>query len=612
MHTSNLSKITGLVVILLFFVPKDSFAQVAPESRAKESQQEIPARYNFEEFAIALALNAGREASNLSSPAEKIEIQLEAARILSPVRRDDALRLLDSAWNTLKEWSEGEKSTSAQSRPQFVSRLRSNILALYSKLDPERAGKLMKSVGKDLEESVKKGDGGKGNALITKERQRADDLARIGLTRIERSPAEGIETAVSGLLQTGTVSEHLSLISQALKEKGKASLLQKFESRIAAFLSQRTSLDFSDHLAVVRIIYANPHMDRAVRSSFLGFLSHSLVKLREIIREAQVSKQALAISLDSVGSIYSFYMLRVRPLVISYGLNDIYDLNVALDEIASTLPASLLDKVYETSTTDTPEQQLKRALNTAGSELRDSRLAKFALRALNGSLHGIKESQPELAATAVESVSSLEIKTTLQDYLLMAHAEKLSKDNKFALAEEKAAAISKPEWRAWTLMALASAQAKQNWSHAMQLCDDALRALEKSSPTPRKAELAFTLADIWSGHDQNQALDIIVEAVKYANQIIETDLRIQESPSVLQPFFLNIGKLSFAPGIETESLSDIGFHEGISQLALLNWMRADQIGKALQNANLRLRYQLAICKGVLNKVKVDKRTASND
>lgn len=243
----------------------------------------------------------------------------------------------------------------------------------------------------------------------------------------------------------------------------------------------------------------------------------------------------------------------------------------------------------------------------------DARRRSYLVSKLRGDVLALyakldaKERQTDLAAAAVADISDAEIKSILQDYILMIQIEKLSKEKNYATAEDKAAAIMKPEWRAWTLMALGSGQPEQNRSAIIRLYNAAQDALGKSQPTPRRAELAFTLADLWSGYDTNRAFEVIGLAVKYANQVIESDRQIEPLPVYLQGLFVSIGNLNFAGGLEAGSLSEVEFQPGIERLARLNWLVADDAGRSIQNMNLRLRYQLAICKGTLSARKADKK-----
>lgn len=580
----------------------------AQENKVRLPLEKTSPRLDLIENAASLAFSAGREASALPNPDERIEMQVKAAEILALVRPDDAVRLLDMAWLSLRQWSEGD-SLSARQRYHAIE-LRGDLLALYAKLVPERINKLVASLPDNALNGVSNnGQNAGNNPPLPTERQAADEIINIGFTRFKQNPAETVEAAISSVQKTGKVSEYLSSVAEALYEQGNEPLLRAFENRLAELLSATLSLDPLDQRAVAFLLSADPQMSPTAQSVFLGFLLRSLQKLVAVIREAQISKQPPVVDSDTNTFSHSIYTSNIRPLFVKYLPRQIERFDTLLGEIAAALPPSYLDSIYESSTTDAIEDQLARARQTNDKSLRNSRLLSFTFRALAGRLPATQERQLEFAVLAVEEIEDAGTKAILGDYILMAGIKNLTTKNDFAVAAEKALKISKTEWRAWTLMAVATAQIEQNSSVALQLYDEALRHLEKSSPSPRKVEFAFLATELLSQYDQLRAFEALAVAIKYANQMNDSSRTITTQLPDLNKFFPHVGKLSMAPGDEPGNLNQLGVSEGIGRLAFIDWIRAEQIGKTIQNPGLRLRYQLAMAKGVLAKAKGEAKVA---
>ncbi|MET0621481.1 MAG: hypothetical protein ABW250_00740 [Pyrinomonadaceae bacterium] len=62
------------------------------------------------ERAADLTFGAGREAEEIKSTPDRVSLQLEAARVLADVRPEQALQLLDSAWDALAKVLGSEKT----------------------------------------------------------------------------------------------------------------------------------------------------------------------------------------------------------------------------------------------------------------------------------------------------------------------------------------------------------------------------------------------------------------------------------------------------------------------------------------------------------------------
>jgi hypothetical protein len=552
------------------------------------------------ELTIDLAIKVGEEASQLSSSSERIEIQLGAAQALSNWRREDAVRLLDMALATIGE-TLAAKNVSTEERRRALT-LRGDILALYSKLDHVRANKLDRNsatVSNDTDE-VNKPAKEEGIRTFTA-RQRADYLLKMALAQLNSDPKKASEIALASL-DTGKVSLYLDSLPPALLANGNRGILDTFDTKLGIILANVTSTDYDDHRAIVYLIQSDPDMPASARAALIRFLLNSLQQMVQAIRESQLTKLPLALSPDTIKTTYTLYRRSVRGLVAQHASDKLAVLDAMINELALIVPNSWLDFEYELWTIDSAEEQMARAVKTNDTQLRDVRLTSFIVRALSKKVPNSTERYLDLASAATERINDLNLKAKLSDCLLLAEIEKAVREKNYALAEEKALKISRLDWRAWGLASLGSVLAKQNPSTALNLFREALSALDKSSPSARKTELGFYIAGLLSNLDQLRAFDAASLAVRSANQIGEEPETELATPGdeYLKLLYIHIGDLRFSPGEMAKSVSIITVPPNVGQLGLKDWLAASQIGQAIQQRILRLRYQLAICTGVLS------------
>ena len=120
----------GLAVIFLHAL----LVQAADARQARPvAEDNPPPPFDLrKERAADLAFSAGREAEEIKSTPDRVSVQLEAARVLADVRPEQALQLLDSAWDALAKILGSEKTTDVERH--YALQLRVNVLALFTNL----------------------------------------------------------------------------------------------------------------------------------------------------------------------------------------------------------------------------------------------------------------------------------------------------------------------------------------------------------------------------------------------------------------------------------------------------------------------------------------------
>jgi hypothetical protein len=550
--------------------------------------------------ATELALSVGQDAAGLANPVESIQIQLEVSRLLAREHPQEALRTLNLALAEVRDCPGSWKSKEKQSKSFQLLRLRGDVLALYAKIDRQQADKLLKALP---DCSAKENDSRKteqpDSPVNWDARHRADELVKVGATKLGQSPAEGVGIILSSVSSTGKVSAEISEAVRRLRDAGSDQLASEIEEKLARIISPQTSSDAFNQQAVATLIAVDPRMSQAVRQSLTSYLLRGLEGFVAAIKESQVSGQPLQIDYDNLGYLYAEYLRQIRRVIERYSPDKSEQVNSALQQIAAVLPDKWLDAVSRMPLRLTPEeasQELERALEITDAERRDSRLANFSLRALAGFF--TKERRLELAASAIDAIHDAELRAVIRDYFLMTEIGMKIEEENGASAMEKAGTVGNPLWRAWTLMAVGYALTKQP-GDAVQLYESAAQTLEKCPPTLRRVEAAFKLAELWSERDPLRAFEVMTRAVGYANQIKQPDLRPMFEKYHLPGSYAVIGKLDLQPAIELAGASDLQLSDGVGRLTQLDWPQTEYLSRKIQETPLRLRFQLKMCEAGL-------------
>jgi len=442
--------------------------------KGQDSTVQSPARDNdVSTTQVAeVVFSAGREAASLKTPWERVERQLEAARLLVDINRDACLGLANDAWDSLNSLAEERRKSAKEPSPRFA-RLRSRILDLFLKIDPAKASRLAASLSESDQDDNK--DGNEAEKLSG--RQKADELVRLALNAVSRNPDKAIDGALASVALTGKVSENLRLVSTAFKDQ--RPFLQKFEDALAQMLAFKTTLDGDDFKAVVGLIWADPQMRRSTQVIFLNFLVRSTEEFASLTRDARANGKPLPITGDEVGYVYFALLTRrgVRDVLLAYLPEQVAAFDRHLEEIRTITPSESQEMAYATNTSDSLEDQLKRASKTANSELRDRRLGFLVFRAL-----GAEPPNIEIASSGVGEISEPKVKAILSDYVSIAKTMVSATTNDSEGAEKAARQISRSEWRAWAFMALGTARVDKSQEEANGFYAQALEFLEKSSP----------------------------------------------------------------------------------------------------------------------------------
>ncbi len=211
--TPRMVSVTLLMISLIFGT--DS---LSAQSKQSTGGATAPEGYDFKALAIDSILVCGREAAKLPDIEQRIPLMVKAAELLPASNRVDAIRFLETALSDLGEWSSSEKFGSY--RRFRAAQLRDTVLAVYAKLDPEKAlvaGKKYlpkRKTDSDTRNSLK---GANWFREQSSKRESPDQTSTIALSILDTEPERALELAIKSV-QTGIVSSGLLSIILRLKQ----------------------------------------------------------------------------------------------------------------------------------------------------------------------------------------------------------------------------------------------------------------------------------------------------------------------------------------------------------------------------------------------------------
>lgn len=474
--------------------------------------------------------------------------------------------------------------------------MRNDVLAVFAKLDPQKVIALQKEFqtaakstsANSPEISLKRQDWHKS---FSDQRAIADQSAKIALQLIDTDPEKAFKLIVQSL-QGGTVSSVLFHIVQKLIGSGNRAFLNKIQMGIGQALTANLTLDPFSLSNAASLMLADKDTSLATRSLFVSFFMRSLQASSNLVKEPGIDS-------SYINTVFMMFVLNVRPVILQYVPEQLLMFDSVLNQVgllASPETRSQM-QAFQPETLSDPRDRLNDILNDPAPEKRDLRLVGLVSELL-GKQSGDVEKNLELASDAINGFTDPEAKSTYRDRLAITRIDLFVKQKQFIEAQQLAGSISSEETRAWTLLALSSVAAKSDRVLGFELISNALRALDKASPSPHKVELALIATAMLAKSDPQRAFETFSTAASYANS----------SPSkvkVKQAFGFGldakIGEAHIKLGVSPESLGGLKIDPPLFTLALTDWFRADQIVSDIREPALRLQLKLHLAGAVLAK-----------
>ena len=482
---------------------------------------------------------------------QRVKLLINAAKILPVSQHDDAVRLLGLALRDVKEWGSEDKASWFQRNT--AATLRNEVLAVYAKLDPEKTTALQKEFQAEAKSTST-------NSSVTSlksqywfrefsDRQAiADQAAKIALSLVGTDPEKALRLFLQSC-QGGTVSGVLFDFVQKLVQNENRALLDKMEMGIGQVLAKSVTLDPFSLGRAAFIVLSDKDMSSAARGAFVSFFMSSLQAWAIVVKEP-------GIDTDYISFAFSAFSDNVRPIISQYAPDQLVVFSLVLDQAAPLVPEKwkLSIQAFQPETFSDPRDRLNDILKDPAPTKRDLRLVRLVSELLRKESEDFQKNL-DLASDAVSGFSDPDVKSAFTDLLTITRLDALVKQKKFIEAQQLAGSISSEETRAWALLALSTVAARADRVLGFELISNALKALDKASPSPHKVELALIATAMLAKNDPQRAFDTLSTASRYANSSV-AKVDPPTKPPVAFGLEATIGEAHTKLGVYPESLGE--------------------------------------------------------
>jgi hypothetical protein len=411
---------------------------------------------------------------------------------------------------------------------------------------------------------------------------------------IETNPDKALTLAIQSL-HRGTLSSGLFEIFQKLTQSENRALLNRFQMGIAQALAGNFTLDPYSITYASLLILADKDMSPTARSEFIRFLMRSLQVWGMVVKEPGVDDSYITRG-------FFAFSQNVRPVISQYSPDQLLAFDLILDQAFPLVPEKMrpVVQVIPPESFSDPKDRLSDIVKEPNPKLRDYRLIRFVSELLHKDSKdpGANETRFELIAEAISNFSDSDANSAYTDRLTIARIDSLVKQKKFIEAQAIAGSLGSEELRAWALLALARVATKADRVMGFELISNALKALDKASPSPHKVELILMATAMLSKADEQRAFETLSTAAGYANSS-ESKISPPSKPAFAFGLDVSIGKAQTKLGVFPESLSELKIDSSLSALATTDWFRVDSIVNEFREPALRLRLKLQFAGAVL-------------
>lgn len=573
-----------------------------------EAQKKIPhADYDYHALAITSIADITAEASKFPDIPQRVKVLIEAAKILQPAKKEEAVRLLEVVLRDLKEW--GSADAASWRQRNTAATLRNEAFSVYALVDSEKALARQKEFQASEETTAKNSLTAltfKSNSWLTyysDRRTAADQAVKVALALIDTEPEKALGLIVQSL-QGGTVSSVIFYVFEKLIQNGNRALLDRLENKISQVLATNATLDpFSLDSAGILGLF-DKEMPQAARNAFTRFFMRSLQAWTMVVKEPGINTYYVTTGFNAFSG-------TIRDLISQYAPDQLLEFDLLLDQTSPLVPEKNRDLItrVQPETFSDPKEKLDDILKDQDARRRDLRLIRLVSELLRDESED-SEKRFDLAADAINAFSDIDGKAAYTDLLTITRVNTFVKQKKTIEAQQLAESISSQETRAWALLAVATEIGKEDKILGFESISKALKALDAASPSPHKAELALLATAMLVKDDSRRAFETLSAAVKYANSSEPKD-----SARTKPPFAFGletaIGEMQTRLGVIPLSLSEIKIDPALSVLATADWFRADQIVSNVREPSLRLLLKLQFAGAVLAKELKSKRSQAS-
>src|SRR5258708_5045754 len=335
-------------------------------------------------------------------------------------------------------------------------------------------------------------------------------------------------------------------------------------------------------------------MSATAKRGFVGFFINSLQTWVNLASDDQNGLDSLY-----MGRAFSAFTLSVRPVILRYAPEQLLTFDLALDRVAPLVPEKTKSSLqaFQPEKFSDPRDRLNDILKDPAPERRDLRLIRLVSELLRNE-SADSQKNFDLASDAISGFSDPDNKAAFTDLLTITRVNALVTQKKFIEAQQLAGSIPSEATRAWALLALSTVAAKADRVLGFELISNALKALDKASPSPHKVELALIAGGMLAKNDPERAFDTLSAASRYANSSA-SKVDPPAKPPVAFGLDAKIGEAHTKLGVFPESLGELQIDPSLSVLGTTDWFRAQSIADGFHELALRLSLKLRFAEAVL-------------
>jgi hypothetical protein len=580
------SRILALVALLI----SQGFSLRVPECHAQSRMAR--AEYDYNALAITSVLNSAREASKLPDVPQRVKLLVYAAKILAPSRRDEAKQLLELSLSDVNKLGYEDKASWYQRHT--AATLRNEVMAVYARVDPEKTIALQK----EFQTATAKSSSPKSEYSISQFLDQgaiADEAVKIALSLVDTDPEKASRLLIQSL-RSGTISDVMFELFQHLIQSGNRAFLDKLELGIGQALAENATLDPYSLAHAASLVLVDKDMPPAAKNAFISFFMRSIQAWSNLVTDSNGNGK---IDASYINLVFVVTSSTVRPVIVQYAPEQLLTFDNVLDRVAPLIPTEtrLRSQAFQPETFSEPTDILNEILKDPAPARRDLRLVGL-ISELLGNESGDVQKNLDLAADAINGFSDTDVKSAYTDRLTITRLNALVKQGKFIEAQQLAGSIPSEETRAWALLALSTVAAQADRILGFELISNALKALDKASPTPHKVQLALMASAMLAKTDPERAFDTFATASRYANSS-PAKVDPPKKPAVAFGLEVKIAEAQTRLGIFPESLGELKIDPALSTLATTDWFRADSIVNEIREPSLKIQLKLQFADAVL-------------
>lgn len=540
--------------------------------------------------AIALALSIGKQ-TDIDDPIDKIRIMLESAKLLTGISPNDSRYMVAEAANLLLERKKKEQSEDEQTKIAAIER---ELIAIYSKLDPEKTERFIKDSLDVAAENIRKSHAD--NSSIAA-KARAEKMAELAVALIDSGIPAGVDLLLNSVAETGRVANafgrsfRTAVSNSELRERMSARIKQAFLGKI---VTEPNELSI---LAIPIIgITGNNDSYSTINVAILELEINSLRHIETSLRSAREQERPVPYANEALDRLCELFASGLRGLYSKWLPGRLKDVDFSLKGIQELVSFKIGER-RERAQAETFQEKLDKASGVTDGSRRERGLINLAFDVLNKRVADERHTRDQMIDKILNALNSNDSKALVKDANVIAEIREIVKEKNFVQVAQEARRISRADLRAQALAGAASGLDKTDQEAADLLYMEALSDLSNSKSGTAVIRTTLRIAERYYEKDPARGRQILASAVQFANQtnFSEKGFRFPFDKTLAA----SIGSTVMILGFEPERIQDAVRDFNIGKMVQLDWQAMIQTSHNIENKMLRYMFQLKMCEAVI-------------